>query len=448
MKKKILYIIIILLIFIVNKSYSNQPIAQAYIDNVTLISYDTMTFEIRLKKVSKEWAAFGNGTFLIQFVDTNYKLNSSTIGFNRLNSNLPLGALTGELPTEKYYISDSIFNGHLGIYVLGPVDYQNCVLVNDIDSNILVGKYLLYTINHDYIPIAIKFKEPFTLYQACAYKLPKDTLINKGFYYENDNIEMLNLDQSTYVEFTPGYAKLPAMVIDSFVANYDGQKKVDFTWRSFNEYNVEGYLIARAKWGIDRDSSQLEYNDTVASFQNLSLAEFANLKGKGAISKKARYSYASDTVANRGDLYCYKLFSKDFQGNSTYRGSYCLPIPNALIVWAGAVPNPFQLQSTLSFEVLDDVRMKIEAYDVNGKLIKPIYDDEKSGTITRKGIHGINMSQGAKNEKTNTYEGIDFSVTKEIAQTYFQIVLTAYPINDNSIQASRAIVNLFRVNNE
>lgn len=102
--------------------------------------------------------------------------------------------------------------------------------------------------------------------------------------------------------------------------------------------------------------------------------------------------------------------------------SYCsVDIPYAVIVQAIPMPNPFSDGTKITYKLDDDVYLTATVYDLLGQVVQVLIDNQ----FLKMGNHEIN------------FQASDFAV-----QGMYEAVFTAHPINDNSIELSRAVVKL------
>jgi hypothetical protein len=148
-----------------------------------------------------------------------------------------------------------------------------------------------------------------------------------------------------------------------------------------------------------------------------------------------------DTVEFRGAQYCYRLYANFYDANGNISpdsllAQVCTPIPNAIIVEAQIISPTGELRPTLQFKVDDDCYMTGYIIDEIGRIVEPLSVQEKSKEI----LDNLVLEKGTY---TSTYNPPPW-----VSDGYYQFVLIAYPIEDNSIELSRSMVPFFLTRNK
>lgn len=424
--KKIYILAIFFIIISVIKGYSQtqEVLANIKVKNLQLISKDTLVFEINLLRTSERWNKFANATFELTFPDTlkNYITRDNySLEYINATSELNTSPLIGGVPSAEYYnIVPLIRPGRFIVVVSGPEKSQDCIAIPR-DTGLTVGKFALVAKNNMELPELLEWKSPIFDYQACAFKLETDSLIIEQvvFEYEDANLEM-NDGIRTTINFEVAPMPPPHNNIVDFKATYIGVKKVQLDWTSLSEAYNSGYIVTRGlkEFGAT-DLSKVRFTDTVADYRR-----HPQLKGLGTRTPGRSYIYQYDTVQYRGEEYCYCLMYQDFRNNQIYSlDTSCVRIPRAVIVEAVPVPNPFSTSTTVYYKVDDDVYMTVLVYDLNGKLVQKLMEDE----YVKRNVNGVPWE-------------VTFLASSYAPQGLYDIVFIAKPIEDLSVELSRAVV--------
>ncbi|MBI5326377.1 MAG: hypothetical protein HZB41_14070, partial [Ignavibacteriae bacterium] len=256
--KKITYILFIFLFFFLTlfhlEAQSADTLCVVTIDNITQIKPDTIMFDLRIRRTSDKWDKFGNGTFEISISDTSFPIHpdSCTVELIPGTSELKLATFSGggQLPVTDYYITSNVFGGRFSITIAGPEGYVDAYSIPT-DTTVLLGQFILASKTPGkMIPKAFLWLSPQYYYQACAYKIGKDSLLapNVFRYHENDNVEM---DDSLYnsVTYKIDESPEPEFILDSFVVEYAGKKRVHIWWKTRKEAYNSGFILERALVG-------------------------------------------------------------------------------------------------------------------------------------------------------------------------------------------------------
>ena len=430
---KTFYILYLLIFFFLTffqlEAQSVDTLSIVTIDNVIQVKPDTIVFDVRLKRNSDKWNRFANSTFEITISDTSFPIHpdSCTIDYIPGTSEFKIATFSGggQLPVTDYYITSFVYPGRLSITIAGPEEYAFAFPIPT-DTTVLVGQFVLASKTPGkMIPKTFVWVQPQIYYQACAYKISKDSLLapNVFRYHENDNVEMDDNEFNT-VTYKIDESPEPEFILDSFVVEYAGKKKVHIWWTTKKEAYNSGFVLKRAlvgPWIIDTVWQTIGRYDGPRDLDK-------GLIGLGTKTPGKRYDYSYDTVQYRSADYCYKLFYVDFFDTEHFLAKGCVRIPNAVITKAHAYPNPFKDQTTIEVFLEDNVIFTATVYDLKGKEMEKLRD-EKGDFIS-----GIEASVGK-----HIYE---FKANEYASQGLYDVIFIAYPIDDPSIEISRAVVKL------
>lgn len=429
MIKKLTYILIYFVIILPLHSYERDTIGILHITNINLLSADTLEFDINLENTG-EWQRAVNGTFYLRVDGSNSfnpDINPLKIDYIPGSSQLNMGPITGPyvLPSSDYNIYQEAKRDTLMITLVGPRDYGNCTVVNT-GEKVRIGSFQLTTMNpivdSTMIPEKIYWLQPYDFFQAASYKLERDSSVFGIPRYENDNIEIDDWCH-TAIRYISDSGSEPCMIAD-LDGYYIGSRRVKLTWISQCESYCRGYVLKRAiqPFGTS-DRSLLKFDTTIARY-DWPRPEDRALTGLGTRTPGRAYEYI-DEVHTRGYEYCYELSYVNFTYEEKPLDTFCLPIPNAVITYAQPNPNPFEYATTVKYRVDDDVMLRCDVFDVQGKKVMNLINDYEDGEYTAIGWHEVR-----------------FVAPQLASQGLYSIIFIAYPIDDPTVELSRAFVKV------
>jgi hypothetical protein len=431
---KKIYIILLFLLSIVlysnNECKAADTLAFIKLYNTILTNPQTLEFEIHIQRNSTTWLKFANGTYQFTFYNPDFKYDKNNLDISMLESELPPATFTGaDLPTDGYLIEPKIFDNRISITILGPTNFDDCITVPK-DSSILVSKLRVQTKDSRMIPEKLIWLKPIDWYQASAFKLAQDSIVDNvmRYYYSEDNVSMED-DSAKTDDYTDGSNIKQFFEFDNMWVVYTGQLLDSIGFRTKSEYKSVGYTLLR---GIRTEFSAFQYTDTIYSY--LQGSHFnPEFKSKGYSVNGYTYGGFFDTLQYRGGQYCYALYGtflgKDAQNYDTLLAERCILIPNAVIVEAAATPNPFTTSTTIEYNLEDDVYLTVVSFDALGKKIKNLTDPE-----SKKEMDKVLVKKG---RHTTVFQAPELA-----SQGLYSIVFLAYPVKDPAIEFSRAIVKV------
>ncbi len=434
--KKIFYIINFLFLLLLNTpvlvSQVVDTLAIVQIGNVVQIKPDSVVFDIRLKRNSDKWERFANGTFQLSLSDTSYQINpdSLTIDLVQGTSEFKLATFSGggQLPVTDYYITPRVFPGRLSITIAGPENFNDAQVIPPPDTSLLIGTFVMASKNGQFLPKDFVWLQPQYYYQACAYKLKNDSLLDSNIvlYHANDNVEMDD-GMSNFVSFRIEKSVEPEFVLDSFVVEYAGKKRVHIWWVTGKEAYNKGFILKRALMNPVVNDTNAQNWQTIARYDGPRDLD-KGLIGLGTRIPGKKYDYSYDTVRFRSADYCYRLYYEDFNGVEHYLATGCIRIPNAVITKAHAYPNPFKDKTKIEIFLEDNVMLTATIYDLKGRELEKLRDEQGNQ------INNIEESVGK-----HVY---DFNASEYASQGLYDVIFIAYPLEDPTIEISRAVVKL------
>ena len=163
--------------------------------------------------------------------------------------------------------------------------------------------------------------------------------------------------------------------LTSFNANIRGNK-VNLKWHTATELSNLGYEIQRKTSG--------------SKWQDLSF-----IKGNGTTTTAHDYSYVDNSIGFNG-LYIYRLKQIDNNGNfvlSNEIGININIIPNKFLLDQN-YPNPFNPSTIIRFTIPSKDYVSIYVYDILGRKIETLINEEKLPGEYKVNFDGHNLSSG------------------------------------------------------
>lgn len=430
MRKLLIILILLISSFQLKAQLYEDTLAIAEIKNVFLLASDTLQFDVYVERFSNDWRYWENGTFQFEFTEFGEEYDYNNIEINEVpNSTELLPEVFPGLP--PYNIWTGIFDNRFSIFVLGPKTLDNFTKYVDLDQPIRIASFKINTKDGSEIPDFISWKRPINKWQSNAFKVDDINLIPPNLKYfeieEDDNIEM-NDRLNELVLYRNDDAERPEFEFDYFIAEYAGAKDISFEWSTITEVGCVGFNIYKAiRTDFAIPPKDLDYNQLVATYRINDPLYSSDLEGQFYSLDTTFYTHKYDTVQYRGGEYCYKLTYIDNAGTEIDLAYSCVRVPNAVIISAAPSQNPFQEQTNIEYELEDDVYLTIEVYDAIGRFVKILPNEETgqpmSNVYKKKGKH------------STVFQAKELS-----SQGMYSVIITAVPINDASVEISRAIV--------
>jgi|WetSurMetagenome_2_1015567.scaffolds.fasta_scaffold23585_2 photosystem II stability/assembly factor-like uncharacterized protein len=194
---------------------------------------------------------------------------------------------------------------------------------------------------------------------------PGDSPTNQAFVFSTGTV-----GSTYYMNDSP----MP-VEMKSFTSKVSGND-VTLKWTTNEEKNNSGFEIYRTPNGED--------NWTKLGF----------IKGNGTKNTSSDYSF-KDTKLNSGK-YNYRIKQIDYNGNFEYfalNSTIEIGAPQKYIL-SQNYPNPFNPTTKIDYQISKDARVKIVVYDVTGKEIITLFNDnQKAGYYTLQ-MDATNISSG------------------------------------------------------
>ena len=426
-----------------SKLYAQDADTTTAVRMVTsLIAADSLLMELRLQRLNTNWQRWANGSFIFGFSDTTLTIDTSKFEFKLLTRDGLISDSARDPNFDNYTVKTSVLPGRFSIQIKGPEVYDSAIDVPyvkmDSEDTLLtytiLGTFLIrkkdtkpfiVVTNDTTVSFRLLWKRPIDYYQASSYKTNINIeQYNKADYYDlDDNVELYQPFQNAVMMFYDDNTPKPKTILRFVDAIYEGAKKISIHWVTRQEAYVKGWVIyrGRAPYGTF-DMHKVLYSTEVAS--NLTSPTDTRLMGLGTKPFGKAYMYEYDTVdIKRGENYCYELKYIDFNNNivDIPNARVCVNIPNSVLSFAKAYPNPVERSTQVSYNLEDDAIISIKLYDLTGKLIKTIAEN----ITVKKGRHVF-----------------DLEIPELAMQGMYDLLINADPIEDETVERSFTVIKL------
>lgn len=397
----------------------DPTLATIVVKDFQVINTDSLIFTMGLARNGNTWQRWANATFQfnVKGIPAENLSISMVPGSSALNS--AQYTVSPRIIEESLLPTSKISKRRISITVKGPERFADAVIVSeDTAQAVVIGTFIITTKNGAEFAgtSSLEYLNEVEYYQALAYKIQNDQL---PWHVADNNIE-INANLMKFVGTDPSVIPETKLNCKASYAEYLGNMLTQITWKTTSEYQNAGFVVFRGK--TELGGGQVEFDTIVGTYQ-----QDPSLVGKGQSSKEQTYVFV-DTVDGRGSAYCYKVVSmKDPTTVNTDKDgreiacALCTYVPFAVIVAATPTENPFQTKTTINYKVDDDVILTARVYDATGQLVETLIESEY---ITR-GDHGV-----------------DWIASQYAVQGMYNVILIAYPVNDPTIELSRAVVKL------
>lgn len=415
----VLAVYIILTGFSVHVYAQTSPLATIVVKDFRVINTDSLIFTMGLARNGNTWQRWANATFQFNVKGVPAEKLKITMvpGSSALNPSLY--TVSPRIIDETLLPGSKITKKRVSITVKGPEKFEDAVIVSeDTAQAVTIGTFILTTVSGAQFAstTALEYLTDVNYYQALAYKIPSDQL---PWHVADNNVE-INANLMKFVGTDPSIVPETKLNCKASFAEYTGNLVTKVTWKTTSEYQNAGFVVFRGK--TELGGGQVEFDTIVGTYQ-----QDQSLVGKGQTSKEQTYIFY-DTVDGRGSAYCYRVVSmKDPTTVNTDKDGreiaceLCTYVPFAVIVAATPSENPFQTKTTINYKLDDDVILTAKVYDATGQLIETLIDSEY---------------------KTRGEHGVDWIASQFAVQGMYNVILIAYPVNDPTIELSRAVVKL------
>jgi len=179
----------------------------------------------------------------------------------------------------------------------------------------------------------------------------------------------------TSVSLADGYYALGAqsdaslpVELTSFEVLDTRDNGITLHWITESEINNLGFIL-------DRRTPTIDWIE-IASF-----VTDTELQGQGSVSHQTVYTYTDNTVTD-DETYDYRIADVDYDGNKEYHSLQLMGISPVSIpityVLHQNYPNPFNPITTLSYDLPEDALVNITIYDMMGRQIRTLINNQQT----------------------------------------------------------------------
>lgn len=395
-----------------------------------LIAPDTLELEFRVIRINDSFLTnWANSTLMVGFDDI---IDFSNIGVEEHPDQSTIKYKDPTHPSFGAYRTQiDISDDRLAFGFLGPYTNDSTIFIPlEGGTAVTMGKYFVYTKDGTPFPrgstdeedgVRFVWRSPVEYFQDFAFKteLPIDSLTVAGWFLEDDNVPAVGQGLNS-VFFRNDSSARPRMILEYFKARYASNLKVVLEWKTRSEAFNKGFILKRGLMPFDEiDPEKVVYDTDIADYREPQNA--IGMTGLGTRDPGKSYRYRFDTVSFRNFVYCYELLYQDNSDNIISLAKSCVNIPNAVLTYLQANPNPASKIAQVEYTVEDDVYLTCGVYDVIGRRILSIYEDQ----FVDIGTHTFSIN-----------------LPENLASGVYDIVMIAIPINDNSVEKSTGIFKL------
>ena len=191
-----------------------------------------------------------------------------------------------------------------------------------------------------------------------------------GRVFKNENISFIDLENG-----------LLPVELTSFTTSVN-QNKVQLNWVTATELNNNGFEVQR----------KLENSDWIT---------IGFVQGNGTTSEPTSYLYSDDVSDFISNKIYYRLKQIDYNGNYEFSDEVeviTLPLEYNL---SQNYPNPFNPTTKIKYEVPENTNVTLEVFDVLGRLIKTLVNENKSAGRYEVELNASELSSGLYLYKIN-----------------------------------------------
>jgi len=280
----------------------------------------------------------------------------NTITYGAAGTSLPTATTTGSRPvyltTNSLNKTSSTSNTEILSYdttgVSGP---------RDVNGNLPVLNFMHLNVN---APTPFKFIDKGTIEDTVPYHGAM------GVTYNGSAPDLGAFE-------TPSNVVPVKMLSFVAVANANG---VTLNWQMANEIQNKGWYVERA-----------------SAANSSSFTDLGFVNGSGTSFITTNYSYLDKTPA--AGTYYYRLKQVDENGAVTYSNIIFVKIDNGSNALSIAgYPNPFTSTATLRYTLPEDAAVSIKVYDLQGRLISVLTNENETAGTYQKLINGQRLTAG------------------------------------------------------
>ncbi|GEM_PF-2243852 len=147
---------------------------------------------------------------------------------------------------------------------------------------------------------------------------------------------------------------------------------IELKWRTESEIENLGFIIERSECKIFEKKT-----DEILWIEIAHYSSFENLKGQGNTSRATDYQFTDRTI-QPGITYYYRLSDVSYETIITVIDTVSITVPNSpeyqlltpdSYCLNSVYPNPFNLETELSYQLPKESEVTLEIYDLKGRLV-------------------------------------------------------------------------------
>ena len=256
---------------------------------------------------------------------------------------------------------------------------------------LMSGKYVLrltppFPVNFNYLIsmeypgtklMSLRFRTVNRIFNSqfpnLRFKVAAEPFITKFAYFDPDGFGVVIEDTTLYTRTYEENIILP-VELASFVSNTN-RNIVTLNWSTSKEINNQGF-------DIERQASNTPLWTKAGTVQ-----------GNGTINEPNNYSFTERVNSGK---YNYRLKQTDYDGNFKYHylnSEVDVGIPAAYNI-SQNYPNPFNPSTKIDYEIPHDVNVQILLFDISGRQVAKILDEEKAAGYYTVKFNASDLSSG------------------------------------------------------
>jgi len=186
--------------------------------------------------------------------------------------------------------------------------------------------------------------------------------------------------------------------ITDFVQNNDGKiipvnlvsfeaipigNRVELNWATASEYNTDRFEVERK---------------LVSNLESANFERVATEKAAGLSNYYKEYGPVVDRNVRMNNTYVYRLKTIDKDGQWQYSDEVEVTLEGSTLNWLGtAVPNPAKDEAKFEFSLKDAAHVEVLLYDINGNLVKTLFEGNATAGVNEVKINCNDLSSGLYN---------------------------------------------------
>lgn len=386
---------------------------------------DRLVFDLTITRLTDQWDRWANGTFRID-----NPAFSQTGGLTESLHEVVLVPGSSALPLrtydatamDAYAIVPRIANGRASIMILGPDSAGNAWRLLERNKPYVLGRFELRTKDGSQLIGSLDWTAPYSFYQANAFKIDHDSVTGEGsgrnvWYSNHDNIELF-----TRYDRGDSTGQCDSVFVQRFAGEYVGDMTVNLSFTTQCEVNTAGFFIERSLAPGGRLTGlSFEPREQLDHQNNASLRACACPTGRD-------YLNLLDGVEYRREYYAYRLASRELNtGTVRYHDTILVRIPSPIISNAQLLDNPFSDRTSARFNADDRLRLTAGAYDLGGRLITYLKDENGQPIINKEYAKG------------QSYLAV-FDAESVASAGMYNLILIAVPFDETAVEEQSRVV--------